>query len=100
MKKTKEIREWIDLDLHCTLEELIEELIEIKEEYTEKGLGDLTLDFDAGYNSISVALLGTRLETEYEYMSRTKREDKIKQNKLDKERARYLELKKKFENES
>lgn len=81
----KEIEESICCDIFdagMALGDIRSKLDALIEVHGEKAI----LDLDSGYNSLSVSLITTRLETESEYLLRFKKEEKIKE----KERERDL----------
>lgn len=75
------------------LDDLIEELVSIRNRYSLQGFSNLRLDAD--YDLIG--LWGDRLETDAQYEKRIKDEENRKNKQLERERKKYEELGRKFE---
>lgn len=89
----------IEYILQGDIDAAIDNLRNLELKLKEQGYADLKLKFCQSYTASEFELWGYRLETDEEYETRLKMEqiqiDKAKK-KLERERAKYEELKKKF----
>jgi hypothetical protein len=88
-------KEPIDFD-YVTLEELLAELNRLSAQYEGK-FENLRIGSCDVYDSKIYHLVGTRLETDEEYLSRVKAEESVQRQKESKDRQEFERLKKKFE---
>lgn len=91
----------ITSELDSTLDSVIEHLQAMKEEYKDKYFNlfiEKEIPWDSNYQNDTVYfyLCGGRKETDSEYNKRIKIQSNLKQNKVDRKRKLYEELKKEF----
>lgn len=79
---------------YTNLDQLIENLINLKNKYSDKQ--NLDIEFDSGYSNISTYLRFDRLETDKEYKDRTNKTKKDTENKEKSEKKLYEKLKRKY----
>lgn len=94
---TKELQNYISYG--GNLDEFISELTDFQREQEEKGFCNIQIDFDAGYNNLSIVTQGQRLETDKEYAARLKKEDLAAQkykNQKEKKREKIIAQAKKL----
>lgn len=82
-----------DTYLYGSIDKLIKYLQNLKMDYI--GSKNLHLDFDAGYNNISVSIKGTRLETDEELSQRLASEEAIRMRREEAARKKREKLEKK-----
>jgi hypothetical protein len=83
---------------YVSLNELCKELTQLLKEY-DQDFENLRIEQIDEYEVMSFHLVGTRLETDEEYLSRVKAEESAQRQKESKDRQEFERLKKKFESE-
>lgn len=80
------------------IDDVIDRLTSLRDSsINQRGYLRVKIDFDEGWNNVEIILRGERYLTEEEIAKKVELEKLTKKVKLDRERAQYERLKKKFE---
>lgn len=86
-----------DIQLQVTLNDIIEQLTQLKDSLEKKGITECWLDIDSGYSSYTTSVKGFRLETDEEYNKRIEMVSTLKNKEKESRRKQYEKLRKEFE---
>jgi hypothetical protein len=86
-----------DIELQITLNDIIEQLTELKDVLEKKGITECWLDIDSGYSNYTTSIKGFRLETDEEFQTRIDAVNRIKNKQKESRRKQYEKLRKEFE---